>query len=289
MNKRYLPYLFILPLLFGTLLFRIIPSLGTILVSFTEWPAIAPPEFVGVGNYRELFSRGDTWLVLSNTVIFTIGFTFISMVAGLGLALLVNKRIKGIVLFRTIYYLPVIASTVVVGLVWDVLLATNFGLVNQVLRILFGIDGPSWLGDADFALFSLIIVYSWKYAGYLMIIFLSGLQDIPKRLYESARLDGASSFQVFTNVTLPLLTPTTFFILIITLIHSFRTFELTYVMTEGGPRKASMTLGYYIYQNGFEFFRFGYSSSLAVILLLVAGTITFLNFHFENRWVHYQA
>jgi len=175
---------------------------------------------------------------------------------------------------------------VAVALVWNWIFATRFGLLNYVLRNFVGVNRPPrWLADRDYALYVLIIVTIWKNAGFQMMIFLAGLQNIPSHFYEAARVDGANRLQIFRHITLPLLSPVTFFVLIITLIQATRTFEVTYTMTEGGPRNASTTLAYYIYQNAFVYNRMGYASSLAYVLIVLVGSVTLINFWARRRWV----
>lgn len=284
--RKITPYLFIMPMLLGLVLFRFGPIVASFLISFTEWRGTAPPEFIGLGNYMELFNKAVFWEVLGNTIIFAAVFVPGVMILGLALAILINQRLKGIAFYRGMYYLPAITSMVAVALVWNWIFATRFGILNHLLRTYLSVGRPpAWLASADTALLVLIIVSIWKSAGLQMLIFLAGLKGIPAYLYEAARIDGANRWQQFRHVTLPMLTPVTFFVLIISIFEGFRTFEVTFVMTGGGPLHQSATLSYFIYENAFQFFRFGYSSAVAYVLMVIVVIITIINFRFRQSWV----
>lgn len=280
------PYLFILPMLLGLILFRFVPIIASFLISFTDWRGTRPPVFVGLGNYAELINSPVFWTVFFNTFKFAALFVPGVMILGLALALLVNQKLKGIAFFRGVYYLPAITSMVAVALVWNWIFTSRYGIINHVLRTYFSVSSPpNWLSSADTALLVLVIVSIWKSAGLPMMIYLAGLKGIPAYLYEAARIDGANAWQQFRYITLPMLTPVTFFVLIITLFDAFGTFEVTFAMTQGGPLHASSTLPFYIYNNAFNFFRYGFSSALAYVLLLVVLAVTFVNFRYRSRWV----
>ncbi len=283
--KRYVPYLFLLPTLLGLVLFSLGPALASLLISFTEWRGTVNPSFIGFANYRELFASSTFWKVMRNTLTYVAIYTPATVALGLVLALLVNQKIHGIAVFRGLYYLPTITSTVAVALVWNWIFASRYGIINYLLREAGMARPPNWLADKDTALLVLIIVSVWKSAGLPMMVFLAGLQGVPKNLYEAARIDGANRWHLFRFITFPILTPITFFVLIITLFDAFGTFEVTFAMTQGGPLNASTTLPFYVYLNAFEHFRYGFSSAAAYILLLFTLILTFLNFRFRNRWV----
>lgn len=289
--RKSTPYLFIMPMLLGLILFRFGPIIASFLISFTEWRGTVPPEFIGLGNYIELFNKEVFWEVLGNTIIFAAMFVPSVMILGLTLALLVNQQLKGIGFFRGMYYLPAITSMVAVALVWNWIFATRFGIINHILRtfILSETSPPAWLSSADTTLLVLVIVSVWKSAGLQMLIFLAGLKGIPAYLYEAARIDGANRLQQFRHITLPMLTPVTFFVLIISIFEGFRTFEVTFVMTDGGPLHQSATLSYYIYENAFQFFRFGFSSAVAYVLMVLVVIVTLINFRFRRSWVSQDA
>lgn len=282
---RIAPWLFVLPTIIGLAVFRIGPIVAAFLVSFTRWNVISPPQWLGLANYRELMSSDIFWLVLKNTLIFSITYVPGVMMCGLFLAILVNNKLRGITFFRGLYYLPVITSTVAIGVVWSWILSPRFGALPRFLNNLGIVNVPSFLGDSRYALLTLVVVYIWKMAGYHMILFLAGLQNIPDVYYEAAKIDGASPWQQLRYVTLPLLSTTTFFIMIIALIQSLQTFDLTFAMTEGGPNNASATLSFFTYVNAFVHFRMGYAASMAFVLFLIVGTITLVNFWARKYWV----
>ena len=288
--RKITPYLFIMPMLVGLIIFRFGPIIASFLISFTEWRGTAPPAFIGFDNYVELFNKEVFWVVLGNTITFAALFVPGVIILGLALALLVNQKIQGIAFFRGMYYLPAITSMVAVALVWNWIFATRYGILNHVLRTYLSVrQPPAWLASSDTALLVLVIVSVWKSAGLQMLIFLAGLKGIPGYLYEAARIDGANRYQQFRHVTLPMLTPVTFFVLIISIFEAFRTFEVTFVMTGGGPLHKSATLAYFIYENAFQFFRFGYSSAVAYVLMVLVVIITIVNFRFRRSWVSQDA
>lgn len=285
--KPYTPYLFIAPMLLGLVIFRLGPMFASFSASFTEWNVISAPRWVGLRNYQEMLGSAAFWEVLGNTALYALFYVPGVMILGLGLAVLVNQRLPGSTFFRGFFFLPYITATVAVALVWRWIFATRFGLLNNLLTSL-GIDNPpSWLGDPSYALISVAIVAVWQHAGFQMLLFLAGLQNIDEGLREAARIDGATEGQIFRRITLPLLSPVTFFVLIISLIASSQTFEVTYALTGGGPQRASTTLAFFIYQNAFVHFRMGYASALAYVLLLLLGTIMLVNFVLRRRWVSY--
>jgi len=286
--KKLTPWLFLIPTLLGLVFFRLGPMLAAGVASFTRWSVFSPPKWIGLGNYTELFNSDIFILTLRNTVIFSLIFVPGVMILALFLAMLVNNKFKGMTFFRGLFYLPVITSVVSIGVIWSWILSPRFGLLYQLVSKFFNIIRlPSFLGDARYALLTLIVVYIWKMAGYYMILFLAGLQNVPETFYEAATIDGASSWQKFRHITLPLLSPTTFFVLIMSLIMSLKTFELTYIMTQGGPNHASSTLIFSIYVNAFKHFRMGYASAMSYILFIMVGVFTYLNFKFKDRWVNY--
>ncbi|MGE3802070.1 MAG: carbohydrate ABC transporter permease [Candidatus Kapaibacterium sp.] len=227
------------------------------------------------------------WKVLGNTFWYVLLYVPITMVGSLLLALLVNRKLPAIKLFRTIYFLPVISSMVAVALIWSWLYNPEFGFINWTVKTFFGIEGPRWLLSTQWAMPAIAILSAWKVVGYNMVILLAGLQSVPKYLQESALIDGASQWRQFTTVTLPALSPTLFFVLIITLINSFQLFEQTYVLTQGGPANSTLTLSYYSYQNAFQFFRMGYAAAVAYVLFALTFIVTIIQFRLQKRWVFY--
>ncbi|MDJ0752634.1 MAG: sugar ABC transporter permease [Ardenticatenaceae bacterium] len=287
-HGKITPYLFILPTIIGVFVFRLGPTAVAAYASFTRWNVRTPPEFLALGNYIELINNETFWLVFRNTLLFTAIFVPGVMIISLLMAMMVNQKLPGIAFFRGLYFLPYITAMVAVAMVWRWIFATRFGVLNYVLTNFFMVaDPPAWLADKTWALPSLAIVAIWKQVGFQMLIFLAGLQGIPATLYEAAAIDGASKTKQFFNITLPLLSPITFFIFIITVIDAFKTFEVTFAMTGGGPNNASTTLAFYIYQNAFTFGRMGYASALAMFLMLIVGAATFISFRLKDRLVDY--
>ena len=281
------PYLYLLPTIIGLVLFTAGAVTASFLVSFTQWDLVSPPQWVWLENYANLLRSELFWEVFWNTLYFAILAVPLSVLCSLMLALLVNTRVRGIVLFRTAYFLPVVSSMIAVALVWSWILNPEYGLLNYLLRTTVGLRGPAWLDSTTWALPAMVLVTVWKGLGYSMVIFLAGLQGIPEDLYHAATIDGAGRWKQFRHVTLPMLSPTTFFVLVITLINSFQVFEQTYVLTKGGPANATLTLSYYIYQNAFQFFQMGKASALAYVLFALIFAVTLFQFRVQKRWVFY--
>ncbi len=248
---------------------------------------MSPPAWIGVENYIELWEDSAFLEILSNTFIFSIIYTGGVMVFGLLLAVLVNKKFKGSNFFRTTFFTPVVTSAVAVGLIWNWILAPQFGIVNSTVEQAFALVPPNWLQDKTYVLYVVAWIQVWKMAGYYMMIYLAGLQGIPKTLYEAAHIDGASGSQSFWKITLPLLSPTTFFVFTIAIIDSFNNFELIYTITRGGPQNATNTLVYSVYLNAFEYFRMGYASAVAYVLLVIVSICIVINYWLKKRWVQY--
>ena len=279
-------YLFLLPALGGILVFILGPVVAAIALSFTKWDLLTPAKFIGLSNYQELIQDPMFRKVMLNTLIFTGASVPLSLILSLGLALALNQKIKGIVVFRTIYFLPVVSSMVAVSLVWRWLYNPNYGLLNYFLNLLH-LPSVNWLFSTTWAMPAIILMSVWKGLGYNMVIFLAGLQGIPQMYYESAKIDGAGKFQSFKDITLPLLSPTTFFVLVISIISSFQVFDQIFVMTSGGPAHATEVIIYYIYHNAFQIFRMGYASALAFCLFIIIFALTLLQIRLSKRWVFY--
>ncbi len=279
-------WLFIAPLVLGILLWQVAPVFVSLFSSFTDWDGITDPTLIGGANYADLLHDGLFWTTLGNTVAFTVGVLPLTLVAALGLALLCNAggRVSN-AFFRTAYFTPYVTSLVAIGLVWTKLLAPR-GPLNTVLSAV-GVTGPSWLTDAHWAMPAVIVVSAWQGVGYPMVILLAGLQGIPESLYEAAKVDGARAWRRFRSITLPLLTPQIFFVLITQFITSFQIFALIFVLTKGGPGNATNVYIYYLYQNAFTFGRLGYASAMAWVLFLIIGIVTLLQLRLQRRWVFY--
>jgi multiple sugar transport system permease protein len=281
------PYLFLLPVIIGVVVVTGGAIVASFLLGFTKWDLVTPPEWIGVANYREAFSSDIFRQVLGNTLLYTLLFAPLSVVCSLLLALLVNQRLRGITFFRTVFFFPVVTSMVAVAVVWSWLYNPEFGLINFVLREVFGVDGPNWLLSTSWAMPAIAIMSVWKGIGYNMLIFLAGLQSIPESLHEAAMIDGAGPARRFLRITLPMLSPTTFFVVVITLIGSFQIFEQTYTMTQGGPANTTLTLSYFIFQNAFQYFRMGYATAMAYLLFAITLVVTVAQFRLQKRWVFY--
>ena len=282
-HSRLTPWVLIMPTLIGLVIFRLIPIVSSLVLSFTKWNLITDPKFIGVKNFTELFSDPDFWKILGNTLKITAGYVVGGMVFGLLLALLVNNRLKGMNFFRAAIYMPVITSAVAVGIVWTRILGPKYGILDFLLSKL-GITAPYWLQDPGLAIWTVTFVQVWKMSGYYMILFLAGLQAISKEVIEASVVDGATPAQRLFRVTIPMLSPTTFFVLTVAIMDAFKNFELIYAMTKGGPQNATNTLVYSVYLNAFSYNRVGYAEAIAWVLMVVVGILTVFNFYVKKYW-----
>ncbi len=279
-------WLLALPVVLGTLIFDVLPTLPAIYWSFTYWDGVTTPQWRGLENYVKMWEYGDFLNSLKQTFIFTLAHIPLAMVIGLALALLVNRQLPGIAFFRALYYLPVVSSVVSVAIVWKFMFSHRFGIVNHLLSTV-GVSGPNWLGDAAWAMVVLVVISVWSAMGYNMVLFLAGLQGIPVALYEAASIDGAGWWAKLRQVTLPLLTPTIFFIMIIGFINSFQVFALIWVMTGGGPGTATEMYVFFLYEEAFRRYQWGLGSALAMIGFAIIGVVTLIQWRLQKRWVHY--
>jgi multiple sugar transport system permease protein len=279
-------YLFILPNVVGFLVFSAIPVLGTLAISTLDWDMLGPPRFVGLANYAALLG-GDPLFrqVLGNTLYYVLGTVPTGMVLSLGLALAMNARLPGIAFFRAVFFMPVIASSVAVAMVWRWLYNRDFGLIDAGLSAI-GLPAVPWLSSTEWAMPAVILLAVWKHLGFNMVVYLAGLQNVPQPLYEAAEIDGANSWQRFRHVTLPTLAPTTFFILVISIIGSFQVFDLAYVLTAGGPANATTTVVMYVYAQAFQLFEMGYAAAVAWVLFGIVLAVTLVQWRLQRRWVH---
>jgi multiple sugar transport system permease protein len=280
-------WLFLLPSLVLFTVFTGLPVVSAFFISFTHWDLFNPPSWAGLGNYLTLTSDPIFRQVLGNTAFYVLCAVPLQMALGLLCALGLNRGIPGQAFFRVVYFLPVVTSTVAAGLVWAWIFNSNFGLINMGLSALGVTDLPKWLISSRSAMPAVIAVSAWQGLGYAMVLFLAGLQNIRQDVYEAAAIDGAVGWTRLWHITLPLLSPTTFFVLIISIIGSFQVFELVFVMTKAGPANATNTLVYYIYQNGFMFYQMGYASAAAMVLFLIVLAATLIQYRLQDRWVHY--
>ncbi len=275
------------PNLLGFLLFTLFPVIASLLLSFTSYDILTPPEWVGLYNYEEMFIYDKiVGQVVKNTLVYTCSVVPIGIFISLMLALALDQKIKFVKILRAAFFMPVITSAVAVSLVWQWLYNPDFGLLNSFLKMLGVTEPPVWLNSQVYALPAVIVAAIWKGLGYNMLLFLAGLQNISTTYYEAAELDGANDFQKFRHITWPLLSPTTFFVFVMSVISSFQVFDLVQLMTRGGPGRATSTLVHYIYQNGFKFFYTGYASALAYLLFALVLAITLVNMLFQKKVVY---
>ncbi|XKI12636.1 Sugar ABC transporter permease [Sporosarcina sp. ANT_H38] len=285
-NKTLWGYFFLAPQLLGLVAFALIPLVFSIVLSFMDWDGFGTKSFIGLENFIGQFQSPVFWKSLRNTVLYTILYIPIGVSISLLLAFALNK-VKGKELYRIFYFMPVVTSSVSVGVIWMWILNGDFGILNQLLGV-FGIAGPQWLTNTSLVMISIVMLSVWWQVGFNMIIFLAGLQGISKSYYEAADIDGASGFQKFRHITLPMLSPTTFFVTIMAIISSFQVFDQAYVMTMGGPAKSSYTIVYHIYELAFVNFRMGESAAAAIILFTIIMIFTLIQFKVSKRWVHYE-
>ena len=280
-DERFTAWLFILPALLGTIIFIIIPVFCSFGLSFAKWDLLNPIQFVGLDNYKEIFSEQLFFKILINTVVFALATSILGVIIPLILASILNSKIRGAEFYKTAYFLPFITPMIVIGVVWEWIFDPNIGLLNHILHI-----HVNWLYDPHFAMPALIIVSVWKLIGYNMVIFLSSLSGISNSMFEAAKIDGANSYQTFKNVTIPLLSPTIFFVVFITAISSFQVFDLIYLMTQGGPLDSTNVLVYAIYKNAFEYFNVGKASAIAYVLFLIILVLTLLQWNMRKKLVY---
>ena len=275
-----MPKWFLAPAVLGTFIFIIIPICFSFYLSFCDWDLLQDINFVGLTNYKALFNSNSFYLILKNTFIFAISTALISLILPLILASILNNKIRGTEFFKTAYFLPFITPMIVIAIVWEWIFDPNNGLLNYILR-----TNINWLYDTQTAMIAIILVSAWKLIGYNMVIFLSGFSTINQNVYESAKIDGASPIDTFFKITLPLLSPTIFFVLVITTISSFQIFDLIYLMTQGGPLDSTNVLVYWIYKNAFEFFNIGKASAGAYVLFLIVLVLTLIQWKTRKLWV----
>lgn len=278
---------FVAPQAIGLFIFSLIPLVAALYISLTSWDGFGSRTFVGFANFAEQFASAEMYAALRNTLI----YTAISVPGGIITALLVALAVNNVAfksVYRLLFFMPNVTSSVAVSVIWLYLLNGDFGIVNAYAKEWFGLTLPNWLSDERFVMPSVALVGIWWGLGFNMVIFLAGLQNVPASLLEAAQIDGANRFQTFFNVTLPILSPTTFFLAITTIIGSFQVFDQAYVMTRGGPGRASYTMVYHVYELAFQDFTFGKSSAAAVILFAIILAITAFQFYAQKRWVHYE-
>lgn len=282
-------WIFLSPCLAGLMIFTYLPVLASLGLSFSYWNLLGIPRFVGLENYQTVLGEPLFWKSFATTCTFVVISGFLEVALALILAVWLNRAIRGQSFFRTAYFLPFITPMVSVALVWGWLYDPAYGMFNWILQGLHLIHKPiPWLYDPDTALWAVMILRVWKDIGYNIVIFLAGLQAVPPSLYESASLDGATGWRTFWNVTLPMITPTLFFIGIMALINGFQAFDSVYLLTQGGPEHSTELLVYWMFKNAFEYYRIGPASAIAYVLFVVILVLTFGQWQLRKRWVLYE-
>jgi multiple sugar transport system permease protein len=286
-RQNLVAYSFIAPNLLGFAAFTLVPMVFALFLSVMKWDGAGAITFAGMKNFARLLTDDTFKISALNTLYYVAGTVPATLICSLGLAILLNKEIKGRNVFRAIFFFPYVASLVAVAVVWNMMFHPSMGPVNSILTALGVTNPPRWSASVTWAMPTVILASIWKNMGYYMIIYLAALQGIPRDLYEAARIDGANGRQCFRSITLPLLTPATFFVTMMLTINSFKVFDLIYVMTGGGPGRATNVLVYAIYNAAFIEFDYGYSSAMALVLFLLVLAITVAQFRTEKKWVSY--
>lgn len=280
-SKTFMGIIFILPALTGTFIFIILPVFFSFGLSFVDWDLLNKAKFVGLNNYLEVFTDPLFGKILLNTFVYAISTSVFAVIIPLVLACILNSKIRGSEFFKTAYFLPFVTPMIVIAIVWQWIFDPNIGILNYILKLHI-----NWLYDSTFAMPAVIIVSVWKLIGYNMVIFLAGLSALNQSLFEAAKIDGANQFDIFRLVTVPLLSPTIFFVVVITCISSFQVFDLIYMMTQGGPLDSTNVLVYAVYKNAFEYFRVGYASALAYVLFAIIFILTLIQWKLRKKLVY---
>ncbi|MCK2216862.1 sugar ABC transporter permease [Actinomadura sp. ATCC 31491] len=279
-------YLFIAPSLFGVVAFLLLPMVIVLVLSLFDWELLSAPEFAGLDNYRRLAGDGATWHSLAVTAGYVLLSIPLQTVLALALAVLLDRRVKGLRLYRSLFVVPWMATPIVLGLIWDWIFDPREGALNSALALV-GVTGPDWLSDPSWALPAVALVSVWQHTGYNMLFFLAGLQGIPRELHDAAAVDGATPAQRFWRVTLPLLNPTMFFVTVTNLIGAFQVFDTVYAMTDGGPSHSTEVLNFRIFQTAFKEFDFGYAATLSTLLFAVIFAVTLAQVRFFGKRTTY--
>jgi len=280
--------LFILPTAIGLIVLNIWPAIQTAILSFQKSIGFGQTEWVGLINYQKLLADREVWQSLGNTLVYAVISIPSIVILSLLVAVLMNKKVKGVTFYRTLYFLPVVAAPSAVAMIWKWMFNNDYGVINMMLAKL-GVKGPAWLSDPSIAIYSIIIVGVWSAIGYNMVLLLAGLQEIPKDYYEAAEIDGATKFQQFFQITLPLVTPTLFFVVVTTVINAFQVFDVIFMMIAQNSTAMFKTqsLAYLFYKHSFILNDKGYGSAIAMILLLIILLITLVQMKLQDKWVNY--
>ena len=282
-RNTLLGWSFILPNFIGFGALTLVPIIVLFYMSMTNWNVFGKADFVGIANFQRLFGDGSFKIAVWNTLYYSVLHIPLTFVVALGLALVLNSKLRGVAFFRTAAFFPYITSIVAIAVVWNLLFSPDYGPINEFLRAIGISSPPGWLTSSDWAMPAVVIVSTWRDMGYYMILFLAGLQTVPRELHEAARMDGANVIQRFFNVTMPALRPTTFFVTVMLTINSFKIFDLILVMTDGGPGQATLVLSQFIYRKGFEESQFGYASAASVALFFMCIVVTVAQFLINKR------
>ena len=282
-RNTLIAWTFILPNFVGFAALTLVPVITLFYMSFTDWNIFGTANWVGLENFSRLLGDGSFHVALWNTIYYSLLHIPLTIVVALGLALLLNNKLRGVAFFRTAAFFPYITSIVAIAVVWNLLFSPEYGPINEFLRFVGIQNPPGWLTSPEWAMPAVVIVSTWRDMGYYMILFLAGLQTVPRELHEAARVDGANVVQRFVNVTLPCLRPTMFFVVVILTINSLKIFDLILVMTDGGPGQSTLVLSQFIYEKGFEESQFGYASAASVALFFLCITVTIIQFIWNKR------
>lgn len=280
-------WIFVSPMVLGFAAILMVPLFQAFYMSLTDWPLLGEAKFIGFDNYVNILSDHDFWVVLGNTFYFAAGLVPLNIAIALLFAVLLAKSMPGISWFRTAIFVPVMTSLIVWSIVWKYMFATDSGFINQILQLI-GIEGPAWLYNPQLAMPAVIITSVLKNVGLNMVLFIAALQQVPVHLYEAAKIDGANRFTQFIRVTIPLITPTLFLTIIMTVIGSMKVFGQIYVMTQGGPGSSTKVMVYYIWEKAFKLFEFGYASALAYILFFLIMAFTLIQWTLRKRWIFHE-
>ncbi|MCR8629837.1 carbohydrate ABC transporter permease [Paenibacillus radicis (ex Xue et al. 2023)] len=280
-------WIFVSPMVIGFAAILLVPLLQAFYMSLTDWPLLGESKFIGFDNYVSIVTDRDFWRVLGNTFYFAAGLVPLNIGIALLLAVLLAKSMPGISMFRTALFVPVMTSLIVWSIVWKYMFATDSGFINQILQLI-GVQGPAWLYNPKLAMPAVILTSVLKNVGLNMVLFIAALQQVPAHLYEAAKIDGAGRFTQFFRVTIPLITPTLFLTIIMTVIGSMKVFGQIYVMTQGGPGSSTKVMVYYIWEKAFKLFEFGYASALAYILFFLIMAFTLIQWTLRKRWIFHE-
>lgn len=284
-SRRRWGVVFILPQLVSLICFGIIPIVIAFILSFYEWNGFTIPEFIGIENFITVLKDPDMWTAVRNTLVYTVIYVPCSIILALLLAVVLNK-VAGKLIYRAVFFLPQIVTSVGIAVVWSWIYQPQFGILNMILRF-FGFEGREWLRDPSTAMGAVIVMSIWWGLGYNIVLFLAGLQNVPSTYIDAAKIDGATSKDIFLHITVPLISPTTLLVTITTMIDSFQVFDQMFLLTNGGPAKSTYTIALHIYQTAFSEYEMGQASTISLFLFVVIVAISALQFKLSNKWVHY--